>query len=331
MNTKLSIGIALICGIFWTLPIRGLAENKGRVISVVEENDLIANTDQHYTQGFKFTHLFEDDYIPRRVDRASERLTEYGIDVEARKFGYVLGQNIYTPADIRPRTLQKNDRPYAGWLYAGIILQRRGTAGDHARVLENFEFQAGVIGSESMAEDIQTEVHRISGATTPRGWDHQLKTEPGLAFRYTRMWLFRAGDFVSADFIPRFGLSLGNVGTYANLGGTLRFGINVPQDFGVNTIDAPSSVSVVNQPHWGFYLFTGTDVRFVAYNVFVDGNLFRNSHSVDKRHVVADFKFGAALVMKWFELSYTGVVRTPEFHEQSNSDAFGSVALKFTF
>ena len=41
-NRKLNIGVGLVYGILLTLPFRGLAENKGRVITVVEENDLIA-------------------------------------------------------------------------------------------------------------------------------------------------------------------------------------------------------------------------------------------------------------------------------------------------
>src|SRR2546430_7064985 len=45
--------------------------------------------------------------------------------VEAPRFGYTVGQNIYTPRNIRSSIALTYDRPYAGWLYFGMILQRQ--------------------------------------------------------------------------------------------------------------------------------------------------------------------------------------------------------------
>ena len=307
------------------------AEYQGPVVSLVEENDSFLQSDHHYTQGLKLTYLFRDEMMPGRFSGVSKNISEFGIDVEARKFGIVLGQNIYTPDNISNPRLNRNDRPYAGWLYGGVILQRRGKANPTTPVLENFEIQAGIIGPESLAENAQREWHELVDAAEPRGWKHQLKTEPGLVVRYVRTWLFRYGEDVTLDLIPTCGVSLGNVATHATVGGVVRVGINVPHDFGVNTIDSPSSVVGDGVAQWGAYVFAGADIRLVGYNVFMDGNMFRNSHSVEKRYLVGDVKAGAALVLKRCELSYTMVLRTPEFHAQSNPDIFASIACKWNF
>ena len=197
---------------------------------------------------------------------------------------------------------------------------------------KNFEINLGIIGRESYAEEAQTEIHRARGFPLPNGWDNQLKTEPGLALRYSRLWLFRAAnEGKAADLIPHYGASLGNVATYANAGITLRAGYNIPEDFGAQTIDTTPVETGTRHPKWGLYFFGGCDGRAIAYNAFLDGNLFHKSHHVDKNFLVADVRYGAAIILKKLELNYSYVFRSKEFHKQQDTDAFGSLTLKYKF
>ena len=62
-----------------------------------------------------------------------------------------------------------------------------------------------------------------------------------------------------------------------------------------------------------WYLFAGVDGRVVAHNIFLDGNTFRESASVDRRNFVYDFKAGISMRIAPMRISLTHVQRSPEF------------------
>src|SRR5215510_4610350 len=116
----------LLASVLAGTPAEAEWRNQGPVLTLVEENDLFVDTDRHYTQGFKLSFLQADDVVPDILMRLSSLIPRAGFGEGATKFGYQLGQSIFTPANLRASDLLKDDRPYAGWLYTGLILQRRG-------------------------------------------------------------------------------------------------------------------------------------------------------------------------------------------------------------
>jgi hypothetical protein len=78
---------------------------------------------------------------------------------------------------------------------------------------------------------------------------------------------------------------------------------------------------------FGWYLFAGIEGRAVARNIFLDGNTFRGSRSVDKKHLVGDLQIGFVLDWSGLRLGYTHVLRTREFQTQESEDNFGSFSL----
>jgi hypothetical protein len=320
-------------------------EKHGPIFAVTEENDLLSNpftadhTDRHYTQGLKLTYLGGDDEMPGWAAKVADALPTVVIDVNARNLGYAFGENMYTPENLLTRELITNDRPYAGWLYVGALLQRRGVAGDaRIPVLESCEVDLGVTGKPSLAEAAQENFHRIFFTTDiPKGWHNQLAAEPGLLLKYQRLWRLSLNEQTAryVDFIPHVGGDLGNIEIFANLGATLRVGYNLPQDFGVPINDSPVSVNGGTTPYaapFGFYVFGGVDGRAVAHNLFLDGNSFRGGPSVERIPCVADLSCGGAIqIARHFEVSYTRVVRTHEFVGQQGADIFGSLTAKAEF
>ena len=311
---------------------------QGAVLTTVEENDLFVNSDRHYTQGFRQSLLLGDDVMPSYVKLLAGAIPGFGVSQHiADKLGFEIGQSIYTPANLRATELQRHDRPYAGWLYTGVILQRRFFMDGGWPVLDNFQIDAGVIGPHSNAQETQTWVHEFRGFDVPKGWAHQLHDEPGIALKYQRTWLF-SPDMRDRwiDLIPHAGFSLGNVDTSFRIGGTLRIGVHLPDDFGVSTISSLATTEggwakARVDRRWGFYAFTGTELSTVAYTAFLDGNLFRHSHHVEKEPIVAEFKIGVGFVLNLVELGLTYVYRTPQFVGQGKNDAYGSVSLKIKF
>ena len=62
-------------------------------------------------------------------------------------------------------------------------------------------------------------------------------------------------------------------------------------------------------------------------NIFLDGNTFKDSHSVDKEPLVGDFQAGLVLTWKGYRLSFTSVHRTREFEGQESSTRYGAFSL----
>jgi lipid A 3-O-deacylase len=81
----------------------------------------------------------------------------------------------------------------------------------------------------------------------------------------------------------------------------------------------------------GVHLFTAVDGRLVARDVFLDGNTFRNSQSVDKELFVADIMAGVALEYGKFKASYSYVLRTKQFKTQQNEQIFGTISLSWNY
>lgn len=311
----------------------------GPAFNLVAENDMVVRTDRHYTHGTKLTLLGSEVAVARESAGfhfpawLAEHTPDWGSQPHAARLGVSLGQSIYTPTDISTPALQLNDRPYAGVLYASLLLQKRGATTGGTPVLDNWRLDLGVIGPESQAEDAQNTVHRVRNLGVANGWPNQLKTEPALALRFQRTW--RAAQSESGDwgwdFLPSAGLSLGNLGTYAALGGQVRAGWRLPGDFGVKTIDTISAPSMgrssAEAARRSIYAFAGVEGHAIAYSAFLDGNLWRASHHVVKFPLVADAKFGLAYSGKRFDVSLTQVLRSKEFVGQREIDAYGALAF----
>jgi lipid A 3-O-deacylase len=321
--------------------VRAADEQRGPFFAMTEENDIFSdhNQDRHYTQGLKLTYLGGDDDFPQWVKNASEALPRIGIDVSAQNLGFDFGQNIYTPQDLRTKALVKTDRPYGGWSYIGMFLQRRGEV-DTTKipVLESFEVDLGIAGPESLAGGAQVNFHEwFCPGKVPRGWRNQLEDEPGLLLKYERLWRLSFNDQTAhyIDLIPHVGGELGNIAILGNAGATLRLGWNLPDDFGVQVIDSPVSLGggiTPSSPPFSFYAFGGADGRAVGHNLFLDGNTFRGGPSVDRVPWVADLSFGVAMrLCRHFELAYTRIERTREYVGQHNNDVFGSITAKAMF
>jgi len=313
-------------------PSADMAADDG-IFSLQFENDGVTDdVDNYYTQGARFSYLSSKE-PPQWSLKAASYLPFFSQEGKVRA-SYALGQSIFTPDDLAVETLIEDDRPYAGWLYAGLglVSDSRSGSSSFKRVRDSLELNIGMVGPASLAEQIQTSAHKVRGATEPRGWDNQLKNEPGIMLIYDRQWQGRYdinSDSLGIDLTPHIGGALGNVMTYAATGFTIRFGRHLVSDYGVPLVrpSSPGSVYFTRSPGFGWYLFTGLEGRAVLQNIFLDGNTFTDSHSVDKESLVGDFQAGLVLTWKDYRLSFTSLHRTHEFEGQESSTKYGSISL----
>jgi len=83
------------------------------------ENDRIANTDHHYTNGVRLGWVSDaEDGSDLPIIRDTLQMLYPLADVHGGSLVVEIGHNMYTPADTEARNLITNDRPYAGWIYA---------------------------------------------------------------------------------------------------------------------------------------------------------------------------------------------------------------------
>ncbi len=316
------------------------AEDQDNTFIFYWENDVFSASDRHYTNGLRLLWVSgplkefgEDNRLPDWSDKSLQSLPLINIPTTTKHVALSIGQQIFTPQDLENPDLIIDDRPYAGWTYAGLALHSKSE-----KVLDSFELDIGIVGPESYARDVQEEAHDLLEARKPRGWDHQLNNEPGLILVYERkwrLWQLGLGQWDMFEFIPHLGGALGNVYTYINAGGEFRLGVNLPDDFGTALIrpagDASIPAANAQRGKTGVYLFAAVDGRAVLRNIFLDGNTFTDSHEVDKKELLADLIAGASVYFDRFKVTYSHVYRTKEFEVQQDEQNFGSISISYLF
>jgi len=339
---RLPAWIAFICLLF---PVFAFAQDeateplgldRNQYFNIQFENDLFGSgEDSHYTHGSRLSYLTSQkltNFEDKLKSTVLAPIPKFFIP-KTRRISFILGQNIFTPDDISRSDLIVNDRPYAGWLYLGAGFITEG--GENVKFMENLEINLGVVGPAALGDEVQTEWHRLIDIKRPQGWHHQLKNEPGLILFYERKWPLRPKSELLGkmiDLTPNAGFALGNVATYFAAGLTLRVGYNVPSDYGPPRIRPGLSGSGFFTPESRFtwYVFAGVEGRAVGRNIFLDGNTYQGSHSVDKKTLVGDLQVGFVITLfKNFRMGFTNVFRTKEFDFQPEADDFGSINLSY--
>lgn len=295
------------------------------VLTALYENDIFGGSDRNYTNGVKFAYVTPVKRNERLAREIYKLFWKDKGDVTFRA-SWGFGQSMFTPEDISATGPLPAQHPYGGWLYGfyGFSAEE-----DHS-VYTNVEIELGVVGKSAHAKWVQRYVHKLIDGQEPRGWDNQLEDEPGIVVSAERAWrsMETLGDW-DFDIAPSLGVSLGNVRTEAFAGLTARVGTNL-SDTALPMRVRPSlagsgSFDIVTG--WSWQAFAGVYGQGVAQNIFLDGNTWRSSLSVDKKPFVADMQAGFALRYRAVQLAYTYVLRGEEFYGQHGNTRFGALCL----
>lgn len=305
----------------------------GGYISLAVENDVVGGTDRDYTTGTHISYLSDELDCTHVARTLGQILPFFDADRELR-YSVGVGQIYFTPEDTSASEPILDDRPYAGWLYAsfGLVSYDDATATEIGQ-METLNLDVGVVGPYAMAEEMQNSFHKLIGSDESNGWGNQLGNELGINLSYSTKWRMVYEPIEDTnfglDFMPHLGATVGNVMTNAAVGGTFRIGSGLDRDFGPPRIRPAVPGSSYFAPG-GFdaYLFASVEGRGVARDIFLDGNTFRDSQSVDKEYFVGDMQLGVAVMWESWRLSYTHVTRSPQF-ENDDWSTFGSLALSF--
>jgi len=332
--TRTFVGMAMLFLILTcVLCAAAQAQDRPRYVSIIAENDIFAPKaqDRHYTSGLRLAYGLQDG-SQQPWSSWLGRLAPLQAVADNQNYELAIGQNIYTPEFFRTSGLVVNDRPYAGWLYGELSVNSHAPGMEEGLVVN-----LGTIGPAALGEEVQKLLHTIINDPEPRGWDHQLENEPAVLLRYRRSWfhpLFLY-DHIQGDLITRVGLSLGNIFTDTGFGTVFRIGSYLPeQDLPLRIQPGPSGnrgYFTVRKQQFDWMVFAEVQGRGVARNIFLDGNTFTDSHSVDRNKFVWDtatgFILGFGQSRPSIFFSFSLVWRGEEFDQQRGNDSFGSALI----
>lgn len=299
------------------------------VLSIKLENDGLASSDDgHFTSGFELNWTFEP-----RAEHWTQRLATALPDSvmgSADRASYRLVHQIYTPDNIEQRELIEDDRPYAGLVYGGVSLYEDVPVGSWVKATD-LHLDIGLVGPSSLADSIQREVHRVTNSDRPNGWNNQLGDEPVVNAAMRRQW-WHSTPLMSKQLAhgPSVSAALGNLYTYASAGYSVRWG---DEASGIPTLtpNPGSRHHMTGSDGWQWYLFASVDGYYMAQNLTLDGNSFRDSHSVERKEWVGDVSSGLALALGDWQVTYAMVQRSREFDGQEKQDKFGAITLSQRF
>ena len=177
-----------------------------------------------------------------------------------RYFQVQFANDVWQQTDITTTEVRRDDRPYAGYWYAGQFRQsERPGRGAALRTAVH----VGVLGPPAAAGRVQTAIHRLIDCAVPAGWAHQVHTDLVLdyqvQYRQRLLWVGRvleAGGLAEAR--------LGTLYDQLRAGASLRVGPWHPR---------PGSARRPGKSFWCYGAWQG-QLTGVGYNATLQGGLF---------------------------------------------------------
>ena len=317
------------------------------------DNDLFAGTDQNYTNGARLSWI-SGARDPEALGVVQRWLRKLSGDVESRhifqrlsgfgdpgeveyNYGFSVTQLMFTPADTSAPAAPPGQRPYAGWLGIDFSLHTKD-----AHALNSVELALGTTGPDALAEQTQDLVHDLRGFAKFEGWDSQVPNELtlNLYYKQKRRLTFLETEFgnFAVDGFGEWQAALGNFLVSAQVGTLLRFGWNLPVDFSdprlsVTAYTLQPFVTQRRQQHpWSVYGLAGAMGAAVAYNITLDGPVFRDFDTgVSSEPFVGELYAGFGVRYRRVDFSYIHTFRSREFNDQEKPQRFGSLAVTCRF
>lgn len=288
---------------------QALAQHKEAFI--ISDNDayLLNRHDGYYTNGL----LLGISYSGKRD---SSSLVSFGIR-----------QDLFTPGGRDFLDSSSVDRPYAGHLYAWLIRKKFY----HPERFYYWKVQTGVIGRNSLAEDIQTALHRWAGLGEIVGWEHQIPNMFSITFTggWNTLFFSNLSTKLAWKIIAQTELSAGT--TYVNA--------RVGAYFVTGKINPLSSSSLFGarsrSPHKlrkEFFIFSHPSVAWQGYDATIQGSWLKPSLVGITRNL-APFLFqhtlGAVFAVQNFSVHLAIIHQTRAASSQLHAHAYGSIKFGY--
>lgn len=330
---KITLAVFILM-FFSTLAYAEEALKKRTFATVIFENDAVFRDDGLYSNGifvnWGYNHVdaLDNQNLPNWIAYLAQKT--YLVSDEKKQYtvSYGFGQQLQTAIDIDVEELVEEDAPYVALLAWEVNL----SAYDDF-VNDEIGLILGAVGPIAAGEFAQSAVHDLIGSSEPMGWDNQINNEPVFRAHARRTWrsyqtFFGENEF---DFLTGVEGGIGNLRSDLSAGLGVRYGKNLAANFSSASVFPVQKFDGLQSSPYGWYLFLNTSVAYVANDIFMDGNTFQDSHSVDLLHLQAKVSAGTMLNISDFSVLFSLVYSTNEYHDQASHSRYGSIAVTYHF
>ena len=183
--------------------------------SVTIDNDALTGTDEHYTNGFFYTWLSDDNNpgIPNWFN--------FG-DSLNRNLAISFAHLTFTPKDISESEVITDDMPYAGYMNLSFFFFQ-----SNKNYFHEVGIGLGMTGPYTRSKEIQTGLHKMMGNSEPKGWGHQIGTQfmPNVSYQFgIKTTPIELSSNLICDWTNHIRFDLGEFYTGALIGTSFRIG-----------------------------------------------------------------------------------------------------------
>lgn len=299
------------------VPLSVMAQKKPAEMGIVFDNDLYVSTvnDKYYTNGFEFFYRY---LANNENEKVSKKIVEFR-----------LGQYIYNPQTIRAADINKNDRPFAGYLFGEAGLN---TFYQNESVLK-VNGQLGYVGPNAFGEEMQRGFHDLFGYRNVYGWEYQIKN--ALAVQATIFYsvkLFpKKESYVDVQLQAE--ASVGTIFNSLTVGPVARFSLKkLLPVYDSNLYDGSLRADKNYREESEFYFYASPKINYQAYDATIQGSMFNDNSPVT--FPLEPFRFNAEAGLKYrknqWNLSYSFLWRGREAKNRVIEGYFyGSIGLGY--
>lgn len=295
-----------------------LAQIRTKEVGLISDNDSYTSSknDKYYTNGLTFFYR----YLGKITDSTIAKKTNE----------ILLGQYIYTPRYLNMIDTDKNDRPFAGYLFTGF----EKTLFYNNQNVMKFGFQIGTIGSSAYGREVQNGIHQILTIKKPYGWENQIHNTAALQsnFMFSKK-LFPKTKQKIIDFNWQSEADIGTIFTQISTGLVTRIGFKKLLNISDSNLYG-ASVGTTKGNNNEFYFYLAPSIRYQIYDATIQGSLFNDNSPVTFPIMPLRFNAKAGLMYRKnnFNLSYSFIYTSKEVADSpSISFFYGSIACSFLF
>ncbi|MBB2145530.1 DUF2219 family protein [Pedobacter sp. LMG 31464] len=284
------------------------------------DNDayLFYGQDRYYTNGLfiYFRHATDQQKLGEKLEKVTYEISA--------------GQKMYNPISGYVPDPTKQDRPFAGYLYAG------GNVNffyKNERILKA-GLEVGTVGPDALGEDAQKLLHDIVGFYTIDGWQYQIKNElaVNLSAQYTQL-LHRSAKN-DLDFSLEGYANVGTTFSGAGVGVLFRAG-NINQLFNSSytnsaiSNNAKTAKLVKNE----LFFYAKPQLNVVAYDATIQGSMFNDDSPVTfkTKPLVFAQQLGFNYSTPRFTFDFGVLFKSKEIKSTAKAHQYGTISMFYRF
>lgn len=280
--------------------------------SFTTDNDafLLKVKDAYYTNGFFIAYRIVDTNSLRKKIHAFE-----------------LGQMIFTPLSRKAETVSEIDRPYAGYLFARYTK----TQASKNDALLQWHASIGVVGSASLAKELQDSYHKLFRYKRFEGWRYQVRNALGidLGFSYSTT-IFNFNNRVKI--IPSFQANLGSTFTNTKAGAIICLGSFESNNSSILFNSRVSNGKIGPKKKMELFVYTYPSITVQVYNATLEGGLFNKGTGAvlaKPETLLFEQRYGICFAEERFSTRFEITQQSKETASQIRSQKYASIQFAY--